>query len=148
MEGDEASVKDYLPKEKQFLITRYHIVLCLHSKNAPVFFLFDGFIWGRIAISKIFRNVPCYKRCKQMEYKASQELLLDSEDPEVRPLFFCLETHTLVLPWSKYDIEDPEVRLRVLCLEYQVMCCGNLDKFMFISIVIGVLEELFQPFCV
>ena len=29
------------------------------------------------------RNVPCYKRCKQMEYKASQELLLDSEDPEV-----------------------------------------------------------------
>jgi len=47
--GDEASVKEYLPKEKQFLITR---------------------------------NVPCYKRCKQMEYKASQELLLDSEDPE------------------------------------------------------------------
>jgi len=47
--GDEASVKDYLPKEKQFLITR---------------------------------NVPCYKRCRQMEYKANQELLLDTEDPE------------------------------------------------------------------
>ena len=85
-----------------------------------------------------------------MEYKASQELLLDSEDPEVRlrPLFFCLKDYTLVLPLSKYELEDPEVRLRVLCLEYQVMCCGNLDKFMFISIVIGVLEELFQPFCV
>ena len=27
--------------------------------------------------------MPCYKHCKQMEYKASQELLLDSEDPEV-----------------------------------------------------------------
>ena len=25
MIGDEASVKDYLPKEKQFLITREHI---------------------------------------------------------------------------------------------------------------------------
>lgn len=48
--GDEASVKEYLPKEKQFLITR---------------------------------NVPCYKRCRQMEYKCSQELVLDSEeDPE------------------------------------------------------------------
>lgn len=47
--GDEASVKDYLPKEKQFLITR---------------------------------NVPCYKRCRQMEYKANQELVLDTEDPE------------------------------------------------------------------
>jgi len=44
--GDETSVKEYLPKEKQFLITR---------------------------------NVPCYKRCRQMEYKASQELVLDSE---------------------------------------------------------------------
>jgi len=48
--GDETSVKDYLPKEKQFLITR---------------------------------NVPCYKRCRQMEYKPSQELVIDSEqDPE------------------------------------------------------------------
>lgn len=48
--GDEASVKDYLPREKQFLITR---------------------------------NVPCYKRCRQMEYCATQELVLDSDtDPE------------------------------------------------------------------
>lgn len=47
--GDPAYVKDYLPADKQFLITR---------------------------------NVPCYKRCKQMEYKAEQELILDTEDPE------------------------------------------------------------------
>jgi len=47
--GDEGSIKDYLPRDKQFLITR---------------------------------NVPCYKRCRQMEYRASQELLLDSGDPE------------------------------------------------------------------
>jgi len=42
--GDETSYKDYLPKEKQFLITR---------------------------------NVPCYKRCRQMEYSSEQEKLLD-----------------------------------------------------------------------
>jgi len=42
--GDETSYKDYLPKEKQFLITR---------------------------------NVPCYKRCRQMEYSSEQEKLID-----------------------------------------------------------------------
>jgi len=47
--GDESSVKEYLPKDKQFLITK---------------------------------NVPCYKRCRQMEYKSNQELVLDSEDPD------------------------------------------------------------------
>lgn len=44
--GDEASIKDYLPKEKQFLITR---------------------------------NVPCYKRCSQMEYASEQEKVLEDE---------------------------------------------------------------------
>lgn len=43
-QGDEASIKDYLPKEKQFLITK---------------------------------NVPCYKRCKQMEYSSEQEKVID-----------------------------------------------------------------------
>ena len=47
--GAEDSVRDYLPPDKQFLITR---------------------------------NVPCYKRCRQMEYKADLEKVLDSEDPE------------------------------------------------------------------
>jgi len=47
--GDEDCVKDYLPKDKQFLITR---------------------------------NVPCYKRCRQMEYNGDQELVLDDGDPE------------------------------------------------------------------
>lgn len=46
--GDPACVKDYLPADKQFLITK---------------------------------NVPCYKRCKQMEYKG-EELVLDNDDPE------------------------------------------------------------------
>jgi len=46
--GDEACIKDYLPADKQFLITK---------------------------------NVPCYKRCKQMEYRG-EELVLDSDDPE------------------------------------------------------------------
>jgi len=47
--GAPDSVRDYLPADKQFLITR---------------------------------NVPCYKRCRQMEYKADLEKVLDSEDPE------------------------------------------------------------------
>lgn len=46
--GDTASIKDYLPPDKQFLITR---------------------------------NVPCYKRCQQMEYKG-EEMILDNTDPE------------------------------------------------------------------
>ena len=49
--------------------------MCRSTKS----FAHDLIIW----ISIKNRNVPCYKRCKQMEYKASQELLLDSEDPEV-----------------------------------------------------------------
>jgi len=47
--GAEDSVRDYLPADKQFLITK---------------------------------NVPCYKRCRQMEYKGDLEKVLDSEDPE------------------------------------------------------------------
>ncbi|KAG7177427.1 Ubiquitin-like-conjugating enzyme ATG3-like 2, partial [Homarus americanus] len=31
----------------------------------------------------ITKNVPCYKRCKQMEYRSEQELVLESEgDPD------------------------------------------------------------------
>lgn len=44
--GDEARVKPYLPKGKQFLITR---------------------------------NVPCYRRCKQMEY-VGEETIIENED--------------------------------------------------------------------
>ncbi|XP_055705079.1 ubiquitin-like-conjugating enzyme ATG3 isoform X2 [Phlebotomus papatasi] len=40
--GDEAKVKPYLPKEKQFLITR---------------------------------NVPCYRRCKQIEYVGEEKIV-------------------------------------------------------------------------
>ena len=45
--GDESKVKNYLPKDKQFLITR---------------------------------NVPCYKRCKQMEHKDNLEKIVDEEN--------------------------------------------------------------------
>jgi len=47
--GSADCVREYLPPDKQFLITR---------------------------------NVPCYKRCKQMEYKVDLEKVLDSEDPD------------------------------------------------------------------
>lgn len=43
--GDEAKIKPYLPKDKQFLITR---------------------------------NVPCYRRCKQMEY-VGEETVVEHE---------------------------------------------------------------------
>lgn len=42
--GDESKFKPYLPKEKQFLITR---------------------------------NVPCYRRCKQMEYVGEEKIVED-----------------------------------------------------------------------
>jgi len=47
--GDETRTKSYLPKEKQFLITK---------------------------------NVPCYKRCKQMEYDTEQEKIIDEADDD------------------------------------------------------------------
>lgn len=47
--GDEGKVQSYLPKEKQFLVTR---------------------------------NVPCYKRCKQMEYLHDQEKVIEEDDPD------------------------------------------------------------------
>nr|SVE74348.1 EOG090X0AKX [Daphnia barbata] len=46
--GDESKIKPYLPKNKQFLLTR---------------------------------NVPCYKRCKQLEY-TEQEKIVQPEDGE------------------------------------------------------------------
>merc|ERR1712223_1847618 len=46
--GDKSSIRDYLPKDKQFLITR---------------------------------NVPCYKRCRQMDdYEQEQEKILGVDD--------------------------------------------------------------------
>lgn len=44
--GDETKIKSYLPKNKQFLITR---------------------------------NVPCSRRCKQMEYSHEQERIIESD---------------------------------------------------------------------
>lgn len=55
--GDEARTKSYLPKTKQFLITR---------------------------------NVPCYRRCKQMEY-VGEETIIENEDGEDSGW---VETHT------------------------------------------------------
>lgn len=47
LSGDEAKIKPYLPKDKQFLITR---------------------------------NVPCYRRCKQMEFVGQETLVEGGED--------------------------------------------------------------------
>ncbi|KAJ8921046.1 hypothetical protein NQ315_015842 [Exocentrus adspersus] len=47
--GDESKSKPYLPKDKQFLITR---------------------------------NVPCSRRCEQMEYSQEMEKIIESEDAD------------------------------------------------------------------
>ncbi|XP_063230986.1 ubiquitin-like-conjugating enzyme ATG3 [Bacillus rossius redtenbacheri] len=47
--GDEGRAKDYLPRNKQFLITR---------------------------------NVPCSRRCKQMEYCDDNEKIIDADDAD------------------------------------------------------------------
>nr|CAG4652043.1 EOG090X0AKX [Triops cancriformis] len=47
--GDESRIKLYLPKDKQFLVTR---------------------------------NVPCYRRCKHMEYTDDNEKVIDADDGE------------------------------------------------------------------
>ncbi|KAJ9590985.1 hypothetical protein L9F63_015991 [Diploptera punctata] len=47
--GDEGKSKSYLPRNKQFLITR---------------------------------NVPCPRRCKQMEYCDDQEKIIEADDPD------------------------------------------------------------------
>lgn len=47
--GDEDRTKPYLPKKKQFLLTR---------------------------------NVPCTRRCKQIEYCDNQERIIEADDPE------------------------------------------------------------------
>lgn len=46
---DEDRAKPYLPKNRQFLVTR---------------------------------NVPCTRRCKQMEYSKEQECIIEADDPE------------------------------------------------------------------
>lgn len=47
--GDEAKLKSYLPKNKQFLVTR---------------------------------NVPCTRRCKQIEYCEEQEKIIEADDSD------------------------------------------------------------------
>ncbi|XP_018321928.1 ubiquitin-like-conjugating enzyme ATG3 [Agrilus planipennis] len=47
--GDESKIKSYLPKDKQFLITR---------------------------------NVPCSRRCEQMEYQEDLEHIIQSDDAD------------------------------------------------------------------
>lgn len=66
--GDEARIKSYLPKEKQFLITR---------------------------------NVPCYRRCKQMEY-VGEETLIENESGQGEGW---VETHHFD-PTTMTEVED------------------------------------------
>ncbi|KRZ60879.1 Ubiquitin-like-conjugating enzyme ATG3, partial [Trichinella nativa] len=49
MTGDSASVKAYLPKDKQFLVTK---------------------------------NVPCYRRCKDIEYLEGQEKIIEESESD------------------------------------------------------------------
>ncbi|KAK3575038.1 hypothetical protein QTP86_019785 [Hemibagrus guttatus] len=57
--GEEAKVKPYLPKDKQFLLTRNDGKI--HSLASSV-------------------SVPCYKRCKQMEYSDELEAIIEEDD--------------------------------------------------------------------
>lgn len=65
--GDEARTKSYLPKNKQFLITR---------------------------------NVPCYRRCKQMEYVGEETIIENDGDADDG----WVETHHY--DPAKRDLED------------------------------------------
>lgn len=66
--GDEARIKTYLAKDKQFLITR---------------------------------NVPCYRRCKQMEY-VGEETLIENENGQGEGW---VETHHMD-PHTMKEVED------------------------------------------
>lgn len=62
--GDETRIKTFLPKDKQFLITR---------------------------------NVPCYRRCKQMEYVGEETIIeqTDNDDGWVETHHFDATTSEL-----------------------------------------------------
>lgn len=79
--GDDSKVKSYLPKNKQFLITR---------------------------------NVPCSRRCKQIEYNDDKEKVIESDDADggwvdthhYDPSHLDEKVSEMTIEESQYD-EDP-----------------------------------------